>query len=268
MAKNTEVVTTDNEYDLPADFMAELAGVSGLGYSEKAEDTLIPILGIIQDNSAELKRKHEKYWEGAVGGDLIIRSLQKKFAGESEDGHGGVLFQPCGFTHNWVEWQGEPGDGVPVNQYDFEHRPDGCREEPDPENPDRIRLVMPNGNRLVDTRNHFGHILDGETLIPVVVPMAGTNHTVSRQWTALMKNKRMPSGRKCHSFFFWYTLKTAFTQRGAQSWYKYSVKEEGPITDEVTLRAGLAMLKSLENHEITPDVASGSESTVNDSPID
>lgn len=242
------------------ELLSEIDEYGAMGYSEKVEDSLIPILGIIQDNSGEAKKKHERYIEGAEAGDLIIRSLQRVFKGED-----GLLFQPCGFQHMWVEWNGEPGEGAPVTQYMFEDRPADVKEVEDPQNPDRTILRMPNGNRLVDTRYHFGHIIDGEDLIPCVIPMAGTNHTVSRQWTALMKQFKVPGRQqRAPSFFRMYRLTTVFTTKGAQSWFKFSVKDMGQISNEFTLRTGFEMLQSVETQEISADVDSEPAGTTSD----
>lgn len=61
-----EMVKTD--FALPADLLAEVDELGGLGYSENSEDSMIPILAILQDNSAEVKKKHPKYIEGAEAG--------------------------------------------------------------------------------------------------------------------------------------------------------------------------------------------------------
>lgn len=239
---------------LPADLGDELQGLASLGYSQKAEDSLIPIVGILQDNSGEVKKKHDRYLEGAEPGMMIIRSLQKLYSGED----GTFVFQPCGFQHMWVEWNGEPGEGAPVSQYPFDDRPDDAREVDDPQNPDRKIWKMPNGNRLVDTRYHFGHIIsDGFDPIPAVIPMAGTNHGISRQWTALMKQFRIPgTGQAAPAWFRAYAITTAFTQRGSQSWYKYAVKDMGWIGDKALRQAGRNMSESVSKMEIRADIES------------
>ena len=54
----------------------ELQGLEGLGYSEKADDSLIPIVGILQDNSGEVKKKHDKYIDGAEPGNRAHKELR------------------------------------------------------------------------------------------------------------------------------------------------------------------------------------------------
>jgi hypothetical protein len=240
---------------LPTDLLAEVEGLDDLGYSEKSEDSMIPILSILQDNSAEVKKKHSKYIEGAEAGDLIVRSLGRVF--KMGDNLPPIVVQPAGFDHVWVEWQGEPGEGAPVGQFAFDDRPRDAREVPDSQNPDRTLWRMPNGNRLVDTRYHYANVIcDDGSLIPLVIPMGGTNHTASRQWTAQMKQHRLP-GRmtKAPSFFRQYGLRTAYKQRGEQSWYNYKIDDLGWITDENTLRNGLALLSAVRDQTVTVESA-------------
>ena len=228
----------------------EMLGDDVLGYSEKQEDSLIPVLNILQDNSGEVKKKHDRYIEGAEPGNLVIRALQAVYGEEDE-----VLFQPCGFSHVWVEWTGEPGEGgAPVAQYQFEERPAEAEEV---ENRDgKKEWRMPSGNRLVETRHHFGHlIVNGEEPLPAVMPMSGTNHSVSRQWTSLMKRHRTASGKKAPAFSRLYDVETKFSQSGAQSWYKYKISDRGWVHDERLLRDGFEFAKAVAASEVTADVA-------------
>lgn len=251
-AEEGQVPATSTGFQLPADMMSEIAEAGDLGYSEKQEDSMIPILAILQDQSGEVKQRHSKRIEGAMAGDLIIRSLQRVISIANE---GPLVFQPCGFQHVWVEWQGDVGEGTPVGQFMFDSPPEDTREVQDPENPDKKMLIRDNGNRLVDTRYHFGYALTEEGAMPLVVPMAGTNHTVSRQWTATMKQFNIPgSSNKAPAFMRKYTLGTKYRERGTQSWFNYEVKDMGWLEDEMQLRAGLEMMKSLKNNEITANV--------------
>lgn len=247
---------------LPADFMSEVSDLDDLGYSEKSEDSMIPILAILQDNSAEVKKKHSKYIEGAEAGDLIVRSLGRVF--KMGDNIPPIVVQPAGFDHVWVEWQGEPGEGAPVGQFAFDARPREATEVVDPQNPDRTVWRMPSGNRLIDTRYHYANIIcDDGSLIPLVIPMGGTNHTASRQWTAQMKQHRIPGKMaKAPSFFRQYGLRTAYKQRGEQSWYNYKIDDLGWITDENILRSGLGLLQAVREQTVVVESAASGEGAV------
>lgn len=240
----TDIAVKD-EYAMPM-LSDEMLGSDVLGYSEKADDSLIPVLSILQDNSGEVKKKHERHIEGAEAGMMIIRSLQMTFPLDEP-----VIFQPCGFTHEWVEWTGEPGEGgAPVAQYAYEARPVAAEEITNAQGKKEWRMPETN-NRLVETRHHFGNILRGEQTIPVVIAMSGTNHSVSRQWTALMKQFTIPGKNvKAPAFTRSYELSTVFTQKGAQSWYKYKVKDHGWIQDRSILENGFAFAKAVAQNEV------------------
>ena len=247
----SKAVAKKDEPNLPA-FADEMFDDSVLGYSEKADDSLIPILSILQDNSAEVKKRHEKHIEGAEAGMMIVRSVQQTF-----DGDEGVLFQPCGFSHTWVEWEGDPGEGHPVAQYDYDSRPEDAAEVDKPDGGTEWR--RDNGNRLVETRNHFGHMLTEEGHMPMVIAMSGSNHTASRQWTTLMKQHRTPGGKRAAAFMRVYRITTSFSQKGQQTWYKYKIQDQGWVEDEGLLMDGFNFAKSIAANEVKADVASDAE---------
>lgn len=265
--KELEVVDTQtgevSAFNYSADMLSAVEGMENLGYSEKSEDSMIPILAILQDNSAEVKKKHSKHIEGAEAGDLIIRSIGRVI--KMGDTKPPVVLQPAGFDHVWVEWQGEPGEGAPVAQYPFDDRPKEATEVADPQNADRTMWRMPNGNRLVDTRYHYCNLLDDDgSVIPIVVPMGGTNHSTSRSWTAQMKQHRIPGrAAKAPSFFRQYGLKTRFKQRGEQSWYNYTVDDLGWIVDNNILEAGLSLLQAVTEQRVKAEVEAAAEEAGN-----
>jgi hypothetical protein len=263
----TAMVTTDGEV-LP--FSDDMFAGSDMGYSEDSNDSLVPVLAILQDQSGEVKKKHEKYVEGTEAGQFVIRSLQMFFPPEKP-----ILFQPCGFTHDWVEWTGEPGEGgAPVAQYPYEKKPLDVDEVVNKDGKKEWRMSE-SGNRLVETRHHFGNVVTnmqtGE-VIPVVIAMSGTNHGVSRQWTALMKQFRAPNGQKAKSFMRVYELTTVFTAKGSQSWYKFKVKDAGWVANRNVMEAGFEFFKAIAAQEVkagsdSEDLTQSSAADLADAPI-
>jgi len=249
--KKNEVATPQNA-QLPAELMDEITAEQGMGYSEKSEDSMVPILAILQDNSAEVKKRHSKHIEGAEAGDMIIRSIGRVIKMAQNDPP--IEVQPCGFAHMWVEWEGEPGEGAPINQYPFDSRPADAFERENSEG--KMEWRMPAGTRLVDTRYHYVNFLEDDgSVMPLVVPFGGSNHTVSRQWTAQMKQFQVPGrpGVKAKSFMRTYGLRTNFNQRGEQSWFKYGVSDLGWVRDPNILQEGLQLFRAVNNHELTPE---------------
>lgn len=241
---------------LTGDLGSEVEGLTGFGYSERAEDSLVPILAILQDNSAEVKRQHSKYIDGSKAGDLIIRSMGLVLDPERDF----LAVQFAGFQHMWVQWDGEPGAGTVVAQYPFDDRPAEAEERQLKDDDKRKTWVMPDGTRLVDTRYHYAQILlPGLGWMPIVIPFAGTNHTVSRGLTNQLKMLKLPNGGRCPSWFRAFNLRTKFNQDGSQSWFTYEVKDAGWITDAEIRAGGRALFESLEANTISADVASESQ---------
>jgi hypothetical protein len=242
----------DQALDLPPEAMDLLEKYAGVGYSDKPEDGLAPILSILQDNSGEVKERHERYQDGAKPGMLIIRSLRQLF-----DGDKGVIVQPLGFIHVWVEWSGDVGEGSPVGRFDIDHPPEDMFDAPNPKDPARKEYRRrSNMNRLVDTREHIVNLITGyERPYPIVVPMSGSNHQASRNWTNQMRNL-IYQGRKIPGFFRYYRLKTVFRKKGAtQTWFGYHV-DPGPwITDHGLLQLAADTVDSMATKPIEGNLA-------------
>lgn len=257
--ESVEVVPFASSGNLPADFGAETEGLGGLGYSEKSEDSLVPILSILQDNSGEVKKNHSRRIDGAEPGYLIIRALKKVIDPSSTP----VVVQPCAFQHVWVAWLGDPGEGRVTGVYPFDDVPKDAKttKMTREDGSEQDVLVMPDGSRLADTRYHYCRMyLDGQWS-PIVIPMAGTNHGVSRGWTNLMKAARLPNGAKAPAWFRAYQIDAHFNQRGAQSWFNFEIKKDlGWINDLETIREGREVFESVNNNTISADVASESAS--------
>lgn len=263
-AQGTALEVTQAGGSLPADISGELEDLEDLGFSDRVEDRLIPILSILQEQSGEVKSRHTKHVDGAEPGMIIVRALQRIYASEiTKDGaQDGVIFQPCAFDHMWVEWEGEPGEGAPIANYPFTEDPSvhGARQVQDPQDPDRMIWVGTSRNtRFVDTRYHYGHVIDGASVYAAVVAMGGTNHTISRQWTAIMDQKRVPTPqgpRKAPAWFCLYRLNTRFTERGSQSWFKYEIRELGWCQDADLRQMGRDLNEAIRAKEMVVDLES------------
>lgn len=236
----TDMVTTDGEGAGTSVQVSErdqdlLEKYAGAGYSHEAEDRLTPVLAILQDLSGEVKKQHERHVPGAEPGMFILRSLRLLYPGEP-----GLLVQPFGFSHFLIEWTGDVGDGIPVSRFPWGDPPSDMKEFPHPQDPNRTVLKRTStGNRLVDTREHYANLLvQGMDPFPMVIPMSGSNHNTSRQWTNMMSNMSY-QGRKLPAFFRSYSLKTVFRKRGSNmSWFCYHVDPRALITNRALLELG------------------------------
>jgi hypothetical protein len=232
----TSIQISERDHDL-------LEKYAGEGFSHEAEDRLTPVLAVLQDLSGEVKKNHERRVEGAEAGMFILRSMRLLYPGEP-----GLLVQPFGFSHFLIEWTGDAGDGVPVNRFPWNDPPTDLYETPHPQDPSRtIMKRRSTGNRLVDTREHYANlIVQGLDPFPIVIPMSGSNHNTSRQWTNMMSNMSY-QGRKLPAFFRSYSLKTVFRKKGSNmSWYAYHVDPRALITNRALLELGAASVDAMK----------------------
>lgn len=239
---------------------SELDGLDNFGFSTKPEDQILPNMSILQDNSGEVKKRHDRYKEGAEPGMIIFRSIDRIVDTEKV---GPMRFQPCVYRHVWVEWEGEPGEGFSVATYPFEDRPKEAEPTSDPDNPKRVKWVMTNGNRLVDTREHYGYLLadDGSSQF-IRVAMSGTNHRVSKKITTLQQQTRRPGGGDVPTWWRSILLGTEFNQRGALSWYSFIFEDGGWVYDNDQRARGRKLHDEFEefmSNMISLDVEGGAE---------
>ena len=85
--------------------------------------------------------------------------------------------------------------------------------------------MLPNGNEVIETRYHIGDVLTENGLeLPYVIPMTGSNHTVSRDWMYSMNTHRSESGNRPPSYAGIYRLKTFYMSSGEFNWYQWRVE--------------------------------------------
>lgn len=209
---------------------------AGRGVSTAAEDNIIPLIYILQAQSPQALRQKPEYIKGAEAGDIWPRGTKTLIKGEDE----GLPFIPVAFKKFWNEWGAERGDGF-FGRHDYDAsaenkgRPDGTEWVEDPKKPGKGQWVRDNGHVLVETREHAGLALINDQWTGAVVSMSSTNHTASRMWMGLMKDKRIPgSDERAPSFAFVYCLKTVAKSNDDGDWYGWQV-EDGTGDGEVTL---------------------------------
>src|SRR4051812_20868508 len=101
MAKQSNVTALQKKDDqLPAEMMELYEGDAGQGVSTSVEDNLVPFVGILQAQSPQVLKRNPKYVEGAEASDIFLTSLNRYWKGET-----GILFQPCAFGREFVEWR-------------------------------------------------------------------------------------------------------------------------------------------------------------------
>jgi hypothetical protein len=209
-------VAVSRGHNVPAHLKAKIAADAGKGISESADDSLVPLLVVLQAQSPQSMKQKPEYLKGAEAGCLWMKNAPQPVV-KSEVG---VLAQPVSFYKNVVEWIPKNKDGS-GGGYVGEHKtmPADAKEVVDRDDPERKRMMSPRGTEYVETRNHVVILYteDGQAF-PYLIPLSSSGHSVSRQWMFMMKSK-VVEGNKVPSFAVLYRLKTILRTKGAHNWY-------------------------------------------------
>jgi len=205
---------------------------AGLGVSAKQEDNLVPIARVLQSLSPQLNKKKAEFIEGAEPGDILLKGCEPPLV----KGDKGFEFVSCYFTKDYVEWIPRDSGGGLVARH--KTIPKEVKEVKDKQNPNRRRMMMPNGNEIIETRYHIGFVIkDDGAVLPYVLPFASTGHTVSKQWMFTMNSKRLPSGNTAPSFAYTYRLKTKDRSNAAGDWSVFDISSGRPTPPEIYAQA-------------------------------
>jgi hypothetical protein len=214
----------------------------GKGYSKAAEDSVVPFIDVCSSTqNPQLNPRHEKYIKGVMLGDILVKGGMPPFVG----GQVGIEVQPCAFDKCWVEWVPRTKGGGFVTRH--KDRPADTVERPSPEDPTKTRFYRANGNEVIETRYHY--VLFNKA--PYVMAFKSTGHTVSREWTNMMK--LVGEGGES-SFSHKYKLTTKLKTKGQQEWYIFSIT---PVLDEDGMAAYVPEAEYLAGQAFEKAVSSG-----------
>jgi hypothetical protein len=197
MAKQ-DVAVKEDVNALPADMMDELVQDAGAGISTSADDNIVPFIILLQDMSPEIKKRDPNYVEGAEPGMYMDRATHKLWAGDEamaeRTGFPVLEFQHCYFDRAVVEWVPRNDGGGFVARHEIRGTIEdtmaqlGAKQVQDPQDPNKKNWKTSDGlHDLIDTRYHFGNVVNGNDPKPAVIAFSSTGHTASRQWMTTMK---------------------------------------------------------------------------------
>lgn len=205
----------------------------------KASDTQTPLLTVLQSNSPQCKKMDGKYIKGAEEGHFF-----NNVTNEVYDGAAGIIVVPCFFEKVYIEWKPNRGGFVEIHGVDTPLK-DQVKMVPSSENPDKLIPILPNGNILIETNQHYVLLLkeDG-SFEPAVMPMSSSALKTSRQWNTLIKRVMLqgksgmfnPASYYCH-----YKITTVARQNDDFSWAGMSVENLGPVPTNEIYSAGRAL---------------------------
>lgn len=227
---------------VPAFLATQGAQDAGKGVSTAQEDNLIPLIYMLQPLSPACNKRDPAYIEGAEPGAIWLRNAANPIV----PGEDGILFQPCFFSKDWVEWIPRTSGGGYAGRHAT--KPADAKEVRDPQNPQKIKYVLPNGNELIETRYHAGFVITDAGPLPYVIPMASTAHTCSRQWMGIMNQKQV-AGNKMPSWAGLYRLKTKQKSNAAGTWFTWDILDEGFVQTPEDYERGKTLFNAFSSGE-------------------
>ena len=207
--------------------VTDMEADAGGGFEDANKDAYaIPFIQILQKGSPAIDPDHPKHKEipGAKIGALINAVTEEVVEGER-----GLLVLPCHYRQAFIEWAPRDSGGGFVAEHSVA---DGAALMKTTTRDEKNRDVLPSGNYLVDTRNHYVLVLreDG-TAYPAVVSMASTQTKKSRKWMSTMQDAkvRRPDGTM-FTPAMWaraYRVRTVGESNAKGTWRGWDISREG-----------------------------------------
>lgn len=224
---------------VPATIAEQMKLDAGKGVSTAQEDNLVPLIYVLQPLSPQVDEADPRHVDGAKPGSIWLKSAPEPII----DGDAGIIFQPCFFQKNWVEWiPRDKGGGLVAITED-------CPKEATAVKDNNVtRYVMPNGNEVKETRYHYGYVFLGDQRLPYCIPLTSTGHTVSRDLMTRMRGK-MQGDVRAPSWAFLYRLTTVSKTNKKGKWNIFVVEDVDWVENLDDYNNGKALFNSLDKGE-------------------
>lgn len=260
-AENGTAVTASNaSTNLPATINMEAdAGMGSENITE--QDLAIPFIKCLTDTSPEVKKTHPKYVQGAEAG-MIFNTVTK----ELHDGEEGILVVPVAFKRQELEWRPDNGGLAGVHEPEEGLMATTTRDE-------NKNYVLPNGNVLVDTHQHYIMVLNPETrsYYPAICGMTISRIKPSKEWNSNILTVQKPKSDGSGTFNparfgqIW-RMKTFLDSNSKGAWINWTVNFEKFVEDAKlyedakarhnSVKAGTTKVDHEANADSAPKVAS------------
>lgn len=243
MAKHQNELAPTQAAGLPAALMERMAADVGKGTSQDQSDNLVPLIYVLQALSPQVNERKPDYIKGAKSGDIWLRNANNPIV----PGATGILFQPCYFFKDWVEWKPRDSGGGYIGRH--ESLPEDATQQADPKNANRVRFIRPNGNEVIETRYHVGRVILGAGhALPYVIPMTSSGHTVSRQWMFMMNNVQI-GGKPAPSFGTLWRLKTKERSNASGTWFTWDISPAEAVPGISVVTPQGVFVASMDDYE-------------------
>ena len=228
---------------------ASFEEMSGLGFAETTtQDMSIPFLRILGAQSPQVDESDGAYVEGAKGGMLYNTVTNTVTSGKE-----GMLVVPCYYNRRYVEWKPRTEGGGYVASYlpDDPIVPTAVRN-------DKNEEVLPNGNLLTNTAQHFVMLVEGDQYSRCLITMSSTQLKKSRRWLSQMNAMTAMGKNGPYTFPMmsqFYTLTTVPEQNDLGKWYGWAIARERQLDlsndfEKSLFDNAVAFAKSVEAGEV------------------
>jgi len=186
------------------------AGMEGV----RADDLLVPRLGILQALSPQVNKRKSEYIDGAEVGMIADLGTGQVFPD-------GVWFLPVHYRKDYLEWAPrDSGKGLVKIHSDPLIIEQTTRD-------DRNRPVLPSGNYIAETAQFFGLNLSNNRQM-CYVPMTSTQLKKARRWNTLAMGEKLrrADGSEFTAPFFYrtYLLTTAEESNNDGDWFGWKIE--------------------------------------------
>lgn len=224
MAKAKAVATVEEK--LPA-VGYDYGDYLGAGYEEtNRDDFLMPMLYVLQPTSPICAKNDD-----ARPGMLLNTSNEALYPADKGKGHKGITFVPCYPQHQFVEWKPDRGGFV------ASHAPDSKLVQDMKAKGEFGKMVLPNGNELVDTFYLYGLIVpedEREEPEMMVVPFSSTKIKPYKKLMTRLSSIRV-GGRPVPLFAHRVRMQTVFESRDAGDSYNFELSLDGASREEAAI---------------------------------
>jgi len=286
MVKTMQAVVVEEEVKtktdlVPTDMLEEFAVDAGAGVSTAADDNIVPFIVLLQDLSPEVKKRDPNYIEGAEAGMHMNRATKALYAGDKSmaerTGFPQLEFQHCELDKAVIEWVPRTDGGGFVARHPLQGtvedtmRRIGGVQMIDPKDPNKKIWKTADGQHdLIETRYHFGNILNNGNVQPAVLAFSSTGHTASRQWMSVMTGTKLTD--KNGTMFIppaWakrYVIGSKARENKKGSFFVTTVEDGGFIMSKAVRAAGKALHEAAKAGTVTAaaDETAGAGNDVSD----
>jgi len=188
------------------------------------EDLVIPRLKLAQALSPQVQKHEGAFIEGMSVGDIFNTVSNEFWSGEK-----GITVVPVSYRRVFLEWGPERGGGL-IATYDDPAILQQCTKN------ERYQDILPNGNQIQTTANHYVIHITDTGYNPVMLAMTGTQLKKSKRWNSMMASLKIKGadGRLFTpaTFSHKYKLTAVPESNDSGSWFGWNVTNLGVLEDK------------------------------------